>query len=148
MSEQTERNKAIVRRYQDAYNSGDLDALDDLLAPDWVSNNWPPILEQSIDNAKVIHQMLMEVFPDLHVATEALIAEDDLVVQRFTVRGTHNGEIVGLAPTGNHVSQGGVSIFRIAGGKIVEHLAFQDSLDFVHQCGADLPEEWLVFIHH
>jgi predicted ester cyclase len=83
----------------------------------------------------------------LHVTTEDLIAEGDKVVHRWTVRGTHKGELLGYAPTGRQVTSAGVSIFRIADGRIVEHVAFADDLGFFQQLGADVPAEWLAFGH-
>ncbi|MCA1844922.1 MAG: ester cyclase, partial [Actinobacteria bacterium] len=94
MSETTERNKGIVRRYQDAYNSNDLDVLDELLAPDWKTQAFPTdLMEQTIENVKAVHQSLLESFPDLHITTHELIAEGDVVVQSYTVRGTHRGDM-------------------------------------------------------
>lgn len=144
----TQANKDLIRRYQEAYNSGDLDVLDEILAPDWFTNNWPgAFLEQTVENAKVLHRMRLEGVPDLTTTTEALIAEGDWVVQRLTERGTHKGDILGLAPTGNRIESGAVSMFRIADGKIVEHWAFQDTLPFFEQCGATFPPEWMAFAH-
>jgi steroid delta-isomerase-like uncharacterized protein len=149
MSEQTERNKGIVRRYQEAYNTGELDVLDELLAPDWKSNSFPTaFLEQTIDNAKAVQGMALEAFPDFLYTTHELIAEGDVVVQSWSARGTHKGEIVGLTPTGNPVEIGGASIFEIKDGKIVRHTAFNDVIPLLHQCGAELPPEWLAFSHH
>lgn len=149
MSEQTERNKEIVRRYQDAYNRGDLDTVAELLDPDWNSNSFPSeVLPQSLENLKVLQGMLVEAFPDINYTTHELIAEGDVVVQSWTARATHKGELVGLAPTGNPVELGGASIFEIKDGKIVRHTAFNDVIPFLAQCGAELPPEWLAFSHH
>jgi steroid delta-isomerase-like uncharacterized protein len=148
MSEQTERNKEIVRRYQEAYNSGDLHVLDELLDPNWVSNSFPTgVLEQTVENAKELQRMTLEAFPDLHYTTEALIAEGDMVAQVWTARGTHKGEFVGLAATGNRVEIGGISAFTIVDGRITRHHAFNDIIDFVSQCGAQVPPEWMAFAH-
>jgi steroid delta-isomerase-like uncharacterized protein len=143
----SETNKDLIRRYQDAYNRGNLDVLDEILAPEWVTNAWPDGIPQSLDSAKQFYAMATSVFPDLHVTTDDLIAEDDKVVQRWTAQGTHKGELLGLAPTGRPFRSAGVSIFRIADGRIVEHIAFADDLGFLHQLGADVPAEWLSFGH-
>jgi len=144
----SEANKDLIRRYQDAYNAMELDHLEELLHPDWQSNNWPDdVMPQSIENAKVMHRMFKEAFPDLHVTTEDLIAEGDTVVHRWTVRGTHKGEVIGLAPTGREVTAGGISLFRIADGRIVEHWAYADELGFLDQLGATLPPEYLAMRH-
>jgi steroid delta-isomerase-like uncharacterized protein len=148
LSETTERNKEIVRRYQDAYNSNDLDVLDELLAPDWKTQAFPTtLMEQTIENAKVVHRRLVEAFPDLHIVTHELIAEGDVVVQSYTVRGTHKGEMAGLPPTGNSIAVGGVSIFEIRDGRIIRHEAFSDFVDVLVQLGAQIPPEWAAFTH-
>jgi predicted ester cyclase len=144
----SEANKDLVRRYQEAYNRGDLDILDEILAPDWFSNNWPrALMDQTIENVKMLHRMRLDSFPDLQTTTEALFAEGDWVVQRLTERGTHKGDVLGLAPTGNPVESGAVSLFRIDNGRIVEHWAFQDNLPVLEQCGAEFPPEWSAFAH-
>ena len=104
-------------------------------------------MEQTVENAKVLHRLRLEGVPDLQATTEALIAEGDWVVQRLTERGTHKGDILGLSPTGNPIEAGAVSIFRIANARIVEHWAFQDNLPFFEQCGAQFPPEWSAFAH-
>ncbi|HEV8623009.1 MAG TPA: ester cyclase [Acidimicrobiia bacterium] len=148
MSETTERNKEIVRRYQDAYNSNNLDVLDELLAPDWKTQAFPTdLMEQTVENAKVVHRSLLEAFPDLHIRTHELVAEGDVVVQSYTVQGTHQGEMAGLPPTGKSMAVGGVSIFEIRDGRIVRHEAFSDFIDVLVQLGADIPAEWAAFAH-
>jgi steroid delta-isomerase-like uncharacterized protein len=149
MSEQTERNKEIVLRYQDAYNNDDLDTVAELLDPAWKSNSFPSeVLPQTVENLKILQGMLLEAFPDIHYTTHELVAEGDVVVQSWTARGTHKGDMVGLAPTGNSLELGGISIFEIQDGKIVRHTAFNDVIPFLHTCGAELPPEWLAFSHH
>lgn len=143
----SETNKDLIRRYQEAYNSGDLHVLDEVLADEWVTNAWPEGMPQSVESAKESYKMALSVFPDLHVTTEDLIAEGDKVVQRWTVRGTHKGELLRFAPTGRQVKAAGISIFRIADGRIVEHWAFADDLGFLEQLGAEVPTEWLAFGH-
>lgn len=143
----SEANKELIRRYQQAYNTGDLDVLGDILAPGWATNSWPEGVPQSVESIKEFYAMAVSVFPDLHVTTEDLIAEGDKVVHRWTARGTHKGELFGLAPTGREVRAAGVSIFRIADGRIVEHIAFADELGFLEELGAEIPGEWSIFRH-
>jgi len=149
MSEQVERNKEIVRRYQDAYNDNDMDTVAELLDPTWKSNSFPSeMIPQTVENLKLLQGMLLDAFPDIHYTTHELVAEGDVVVQHWTARATHKGEMVGLAPTGNRVEIGGASVFEIHDGRIVRHTAYNDVIPFLHQCGAELPPEWLAFSHH
>jgi steroid delta-isomerase-like uncharacterized protein len=149
MSGRAERTKEVVRRYQDAYNNNDIDTVAELLDPEWKSNSFPSeVLPQTVENLKVLQEMVLGAFPDIHYTTHELIAEGDVVVQSWTVRGTHKGEFVGLAPTGDEMELGGISIFEIQDGKIVRHTAFNDVIPLLHQCGAELPPEWVAFSHH
>lgn len=143
----SEANKDIIRRYQEAYNTNDLDVLDELLAPDWKTNGWVQGVSQSIEDAKTLYQATLQSFPDLQFITLDLVAEGDWVVQRTLMRGTFKGEFAGLQPTGQVVECGGISMFRVAGGKIVEHWGYADDAGFWHQLGVDVPELMLAFAH-
>jgi predicted ester cyclase len=143
----SEMNKDIIRRYQQAYNDNDLSVLDEVLDPEWTCNCWPEGIPRNIEGAKQLYQMVLQSFPDTHYETLDLIAEGDNVVQRWRMRATFKGEILGLQPTGRVVEAAGVSIFRIVGGKIVDHCAFGDDLGFWSQLGAELPESVLAFPH-
>lgn len=143
----SDTNKDIIRRYQDAYNRNDLDVLDEVLDPNWTTNGWPEVMPQTIDAAKELYQVLLASFPDLSYETLDLIAEGDKVVQHWKMRGTFKGEIFGVLPTGELMEADGISIYRIAGGKIVQHWAFADDLGFWEQAGVEFPE-FLSVAHH
>jgi hypothetical protein len=78
---------------------------------------------------------LHAAFPDLHIDVEDMIAEGDKVVARVTASGTHQGEFMGIAPTGNRVEFSAIDIARIAEGKIVEHWSNSDQLGMMQQLG-------------
>ena len=80
--------------------------------------------------------MLRTAFPDIRYTTEEVIGEGDTVVARTTLRGTHTGPFLGLAPTGRRVEQAQIHILRFAGGKAVEHRAVRDDLGLLRQLGA------------
>jgi predicted ester cyclase len=143
----SEANKEVVRRYQEAYNNHDVDALDELLDPNWKTNAWPEGMPQSIEAAKEFHRGVLQGFPDWEVITLALVAEGDWVVQRGLLRGTFKGELGGLPPTGQVVESGLISMFRIADGKIVEHWAYADDMSFWKGLGVEVPEVMLAFPH-
>ncbi len=136
----SEANKDIVRRYQEIYNRNQLEDLHEVLDPNWTTNGWPEVMPQTFEAAKELYQMLLASWPDLEYLTLDLIAEGDKVVQHWKARGTFKGEIFGLQPTGEVTEADGISIFRIAGGKIVEHVAFADDLGFWTQLGVEFPE--------
>jgi predicted ester cyclase len=143
----SEANKEIVRRYQEAYNTNNLDVLDEVLHPDWQTNAWPDVIPKSIENAKEFYRGALESLPDYQTITLDLIAEDDWVVQRHLIRATFKGELAGLSPTGRVVETGGISMFRIADGRIVEHWAYADDAGFWEQLGVEVPELMRAFAH-
>jgi steroid delta-isomerase-like uncharacterized protein len=134
-----EANKEVVRRYQEASNANDLGALDALVARDVVSHNPTPGLPPGLEGGKLAHRATLAAFPDLHYHIEDLVAEGDRVALRFTLHCTHQGEFMGLAPTGKEITLSGISIFRLADGKIVEHWAVQDGLALMIQLGVFKP---------
>jgi predicted ester cyclase len=130
-----EENKAIVRRYQEIYNSNALDALHEVVAEDLLTPKIMPGIPSGIEGAKVAHQMMLAGFPDYQTVIEELIAEGDKVVARITMSGTHTGSFMGIAPTGKHVEFTGISIARIANGKIVDHWGEEDGVSLLAQLG-------------
>ena len=129
-----EQNKAIVRRYQELYNSNNLDGLDEIVAADLISHNLVPGMPQGLASGKRVHTVMTAAFPDYHVVIEDLIAEGDKAVARITMAGTHTGtEFLGLPANGNQFKIAGISIFRLANGKIVEHWAVGDTLTMMQQ---------------
>ena len=130
-----EDNKAIVRQYREAHNTNNLAALDKLVATDIISHSGIPGLPPGLEGGKMAHQMFMSAFPDSYVTTEDLVAEGDKVVERFSFHGTNTGSFLGAPPTGRQVTASGVAIFRIAGGKVVEHWGENDTLGVMQQLG-------------
>jgi len=125
-------NKALVRRFmEEVFNRGNLAVVDELWKPDRIE----------ADKRAVEH--LRTAFPDYHRTVEAQVAEGDLVVTRWTMRGTHRGPYRSgalgrtLAPTGRRVEVPGTSIHRLAGGRIVEAwVQGNDSVQLLLQLGA------------
>ena len=137
----TEANKAIVRRYREIYNTGNLDTLGDVLAHDFVGHNMLPGLPPGMAGVLALQQGTMATWPDLHVVTDDLIAEGDQVVERWTQTQTHTGAAVFGVPaqSGKKVRTTGISIYRMANGKIVEHRAEMDFFGVLAQLGVVSP---------
>jgi steroid delta-isomerase-like uncharacterized protein len=140
----SEENKAIVRReHEEIWNSqGNLDAADEIYAPNYIGHD--PTLPEDIRGVEAARQfaaMYRSAFPDLEFTIEDQIAEGDKVATRLTVRGTHQGELEGIAPTGNRVEITGIVISRIAEGKIAEDWSNFDALGMLQQIGAIPPLE-------
>jgi serine phosphatase RsbU (regulator of sigma subunit)/predicted ester cyclase len=118
-----EHNKALVRRFLEAHEGkADLDALDQMLAPDFVSHiKRLPGQQPDREGYKWAIAQYSAAFSDRKFLVEEQVGEADTVVSRFTVRATHDSkEIMGVAPTDREVSYKAIAIHRISGGKITE----------------------------
>jgi predicted ester cyclase len=122
-----EENKALSNRVAQAISTGDLDALDDLMAPELAE-------EFKRDLAEI-----RRAFPDYAGTNVEQVAEGEKVANRFVYLGTHLGEFEGVSPTGKRVEFTGNSIDRVVGGKIVESWVEMDMLGVMRQLGA-VPE--------
>jgi predicted ester cyclase len=137
----TEANKATVRRYREIYNSNNLDALGEVLAADFVPHSLMPGVPNTLDGIKMVHQGTLAAFPDVHVTTEDLLADGDKVIERWSQTQTHTGVSLFGAPanSGRKVRTTGISIYRIANGKIAEHWAEMDFFGVMVQLGVIQP---------
>ncbi|MGD8626408.1 MAG: ester cyclase [Anaerolineae bacterium] len=136
----TEKNKTLMRRaLEEVVNEGNLDLIDELVAPNFVDHTPMPGLPPNREGIKQTIGMLRQAFPDIEVTSEDLIAQGDKVVSRQASRGTHKGEFMGVPPTGKEVSWTGILIFRVADGKITDQWLEQDVMGLMQQLGA-VPE--------
>ena len=130
-------NEAVARRFFEVWSRGDLDVLDEVLAPDYVFHDpADPNLPGGPAGAKAMATRFRAAFPDMRPVEEEYIAGGDKVVYRWRVRATHRGELAGVAPTGREVEFSGIEIVRLADGKIVEHWDEIDALGLLQQIGA------------
>ena len=132
---QAEVNKAIIRRYRQAHNQNDMATLDEIVAADLITHSQLPNVPSGREGGKMVHQGSLASFPDGKTTTDDLIAGDDKVVERFTFVGTHKGEFMGIPATGKQIKVTGMSVFRIANGKIVEHWGENDAMGLMMQLG-------------
>jgi steroid delta-isomerase-like uncharacterized protein len=141
-SNQTENNKEIVRRFvKEVWNEGKLDVADEVLAANYIEHPSTPNDAKKEephgpDVMKRFVQMFRGAFPDMIFTIEHMVAEDDKVAIHLVGRGTHEGELHGLPPTGKRVTIGGAAIHRIEGNKIVETYQVVDRLSLREQLGA------------
>ncbi len=115
-----EDNKAVIRRLYDAFNTGDLKAMEDVLAPTVVDLTPKEGQAPGVEGFKERITEFRNGFPDLSLTIETIIAEGDRVAERVTVRGTHRGEFLGIAATGKQVTANMMGFNQLADGKIVE----------------------------
>jgi steroid delta-isomerase-like uncharacterized protein len=129
--------KAISRRFlEEAFNSGKLDVVDDLVAPEFVNHDAAlPEPTVGIEAAKASINGYREAFPDLRLTVEQQLAEGELVTTRWSARGTHQGELMGMAATGKQATVTGITIDRIVEGRLVESWTSWDTLGLMQQLG-------------
>lgn len=131
-----ETNKAIVRRlFEEVLNKGNLAVADELVAADMMEHGNVAKAATGIETAKQVAIFCRNLFPDMHFAIEQMVAEEDKVTAYLTVTGSHQGNFMGMPPTGKQVSYLQIHILRIADGKMVEHWEVRDELTMLRQLG-------------
>ena len=133
-------NKALLRReYEEVWNGGKLDVIDELYASNWVGHmpGRPDI--HGAENIKPMARMFYTAFPDMKYTIEDMVAEGDKVAVRWDLTGTHKGELMGVPPTGVQVTFRGNSILRFADGKCVELWSSFDARSIWQQLGVAPP---------
>ena len=137
---QTAGNKATIGRFCDAMNSGDAEliakTIDEVVEPDVLIRTPLPVEATGAQALKEVFARLHRVFPDLHITVEDLIAEGDKVVGRNLVTGTHQGDYMGVPPTGRSVAYDEIFIFRFSNGRIAETWGVVDVFSQMRQLGA------------
>ena len=129
-------NKALDRRYaEEVLDQGRLDVIDEICSPDYVGHvaGFP---DNDREGDKRLVGMMRAAFPDLRCTIEDQIAEGDRVVHRLTCTGIHQGELMGVPPSGHRVTVGGININRIEGGRIADSWGVLDLLGLMRQIGA------------
>jgi steroid delta-isomerase-like uncharacterized protein len=137
----SEHNKAIVRRlFAELWNNGNLSVADEIFAPTYTHHDpSTPDFGKGPDSEKRRASLYRNAFPDIHLTIEDVIAEGETVMTRWSCRGTHKGDLNGMAPTGKHITTSGVTIARVSNGKIVEGYVNWDALGMMQQLGV-VPE--------
>jgi steroid delta-isomerase-like uncharacterized protein len=129
--------KALVRRfYEETWNNGQLDVVDELFAPDYVRHDLRAgVAASGPQGQKDIATAFRAAFPDLRFVVDFVLAEGDLVAARWTANGTNTGSWGGIEPTGKQVSFSAINVFRFAEGKVVELWNHRDDLGLMEQLG-------------
>lgn len=136
----SEQNKELTRRfYEEVMNRKNLQAIDELCAPEIVDHTAMPGQAPGLEGMKQMFAMFVEAFPDMRIEVEDLIAERDLVVARLAMSGTHKGPLFGTPPTGKHVTFRGVDMVRIRDGRATEVWHYGDDFLVLGQLGVKLP---------
>jgi len=132
-----EENKATVRRFfEELLSTDNFSVADEILAPDfrfYFAGSPEPM---DLERYKAFLVMRRSAFPDRRFTVEDMVAEGDKVSARFTMRGTHEGELGGMAPTGKAVTMTGMDMIRLREGRLVEDRVEVDQLGMMQQLGA------------
>ena len=136
----TEENKENARRaVEEVMNKGNLSLANELIATDYAGHS-PGLPDfKGPEGFRQYMTMMRTAFPDIHLTIEDTVAEGDKVVMRYTGRGTHKGDLMGIAPTGKQITITGMVISRHVGGKQVEAWVAMDQLGMMQQLGVIPP---------
>jgi steroid delta-isomerase-like uncharacterized protein len=138
----TEENKTLARRiFEEAASQGNYAVIDEAIAPTFVYRASALADSHGPAGLKEFFTAHRRAVPDIHYTIEDVVAEGENVVVCWTVTGTHQGDLRGIAPTGNLLKADGITIFRFANGHIVDGRAVWDALGFLQQLGVIPPME-------
>ena len=127
------------RIFEEIWNYRNLAVIDERFAPEYVHHDpQSPDVVDGIEGYRQFVQRYLTAFPDLHIAIHDEIATGNTAVTRWTVSGTHNGDLPGIPCTGRFISVSGITIARTRNGKIVESWNNWDALGMMRQLGAEL----------
>ncbi|MET0763803.1 MAG: ester cyclase [Blastococcus sp.] len=134
-------NKRLVDAFiQELFTHGDLSAVDRYLDHDFVNHDPPfPGAPDTAEGMRQAAAMFRAACPDWHSDVEQLVEEGDVVVERFTARGTRRGELMGAPATGEVLELRGINIFRVEGDRIVERWGRLDEAGLARQLGLRRP---------
>jgi steroid delta-isomerase-like uncharacterized protein len=133
----SEENKALIQRFvEEAFNKGNVDVANEVYASTFIAHD-PTIPEGqgSPEQVKQFVNTYLGAFPDGHTTVEDLISDGEKVAYRWTFRGTHQGELLGIPPTGKQVTITGITINRVSQGKVEEQWNSFDQLGMLQQLG-------------
>lgn len=135
----TEQNKTSFKRlYEEVFNQGNFGVADELIGANVVEHQQQPGVAPDAAGPELVKQIarfFRSAFPDLNIAVEDLIAEGDRVAARVTIMGTHQGELMGIPPTGKRVEVSSIDIIRFEDGKAAEHWGETDIMSMMQQLG-------------
>jgi steroid delta-isomerase-like uncharacterized protein len=132
----SEENKALIQRFvEEAFNKGNVDVADEVYSPTFLSHEPTGPVERSPEYVENFVNMYLSAFPDGRTTMEDLVAEGGRVAYRWTYRGTHQGELMGIPPTGREVTITGITIDSVSDGRIAEEWNHFDQLGLLQQLG-------------
>ena len=133
-----EQNIEATKRFGELVNTGQLDRFAEVVAPGCIDHDPAPGQGKGPEGFRTFFTMMRSAFPDLHVAVEQMLADDENVGFAYTLTGTQQGEFMGIAPTGKAIKVRGMQIGRFENGLMVERWGSSDELGLLKQLGAEV----------
>jgi steroid delta-isomerase-like uncharacterized protein len=131
-----EANAAALGKFAEAVNTGNYALFSDVVAADCVDHDPSPRQAPGPDGYRALFTEMRGAFPDLKVEVADVVADEESIAAAYTLTGTQNGPLMGIAPTGKKMRIRGVQIARFRGGKMVERWGSSDQLGMLQQIGA------------
>jgi steroid delta-isomerase-like uncharacterized protein len=133
----TEHNKELCRRLYAAVSTGDFDALDQLIAPNFIEHEMvDPGMPAGREGMKTLFRMVRQAMPDMVMTVEDMVAEGERVAVRAVMSGTQTGEFMGIPASGKRVAMTVMDLHRIENNQFTEHWGVSDMLGLMTQIGA------------
>jgi len=134
-------HKATMQRiYDEVFNQGNLDVIDELLADDFVEHQeLPPGIPQGKGAPRAYTIMFRSAFPDFRMAVEEMLQDGNKVITRVRVSGTHKGEFMGIPPTDNKFDVSAIDIIEFRDDKAIGHWGVMDTAAMMEQLGVSGP---------
>jgi steroid delta-isomerase-like uncharacterized protein len=128
--------KALVYRFYDEINAGNLGVIDEVIADDFVEHEEFPGISKDKAGVKQFFEMFRAAFPDMRMEAHEIVTEGDLLVARGTMSGTQQGEFMGMPPSGRRMEVTGFDMLRVRDGQVTEHWGIMDAMSMMQQLGA------------
>ena len=132
----TEQSKLLAKRFfEEVLNRGDVSVIEELVADDFVEHEELPGVPPNREGIIAWATMMRQAFPDLMATMNNMVAEGDELWVHYTMRGTHQGEFLGIPATGRSIEVNGFDRVKIRNGKAIEHWGQSDTLGMLQQLG-------------
>jgi predicted ester cyclase len=129
----TQYKTAVLKLVEKGFNRKEMSAFNAYFSPTLIDHALPPGLPAGLEGRKIFVSTFLSAFPDIHVHVEDTVADGNKLVTRWSARGTHNGDLMGIPPTGKKVSITGIAIDRFENGRSQEHWEIIDELSLMQQ---------------
>jgi steroid delta-isomerase-like uncharacterized protein len=130
-----EESLAALGKFAEAVNTGNFELFREAVAADCVDHDPAPGQEAGPNGYRTFFSAMRKAFPDLNVGLETMVADGDSIAIAYTMKGTHKGPLMGIAPTGKKISIRGVQVSKFRDGKMVERWGSSDQLGMLQELG-------------